>query len=260
MDIFNLDNKVAIVTGGYGHLGTAMTKALLDFGARVIVCGRSIDKFNLKFAAHTSKKLSFQKLDVTKREEVEKVFSAIISEFGSLDILINNAHAAKGSQTQGLSDDDWAFTLDGVLGSVQKCIQAASPQMQKQKSGKIINVASMYGVVSPNFEIYQGECEKFTNPAHYGAAKAGVIQLTKYYAVALGSGNIQVNSISPGPFPKDQIQQESPEFIRRLKQKNPLRKIGRPEDLAGITVLLSSKASDFITGQNIMVDGGWTTW
>jgi len=101
---------------------------------------------------------------------------------------------------------------------------------------------------------------KYTNPPHYGAAKAAVLQLTRYYAVLLGEYNIQVNAISPGPFPKTKIQHENPVFIERLKSKNPLNKIGTPEDLAGVLVLLSSHASDFMTGQNVQVDGGWTIW
>ena len=134
--------------------------------------------------------------------------------------------------------------------------------MKKQETGKIINITSMYGIVSPDFEnLYHGDnCEKYTNPPHYGAAKAAMIQLTKYYAVLLGKYNIHVNAISPGPFPKEFIQKENPEFINRLKNKNPLRKIGKPEDLAGVIVLLSSPASDFMTGQTLQVDGGWTTW
>jgi gluconate 5-dehydrogenase len=160
-----------------------------------------------------------------------------------------------------MAADDWSCAMVGVVGSVHKTIQAIIPIMKKQGSGKIINIASMYGLVSPDFKLYAGNnCEKYTNPPHYGAAKAAVIQLTRYYAVLLGEYNIQVNAISPGPFPKTKIQHENPVFIERLKSKNPLHKIGAPEDLAGVLVLLSSHASDFMTGQTIQVDGGWSIW
>jgi NAD(P)-dependent dehydrogenase (short-subunit alcohol dehydrogenase family) len=116
-------------------------------------------------------------------------------------------------------------------------------------------------LVSPDFRLYEGDgCEAYINPPHYGAAKAAIIQLTKYYASHLGPYNIQVNALAPGPFPNEKIQKENPEFVRRLKEKNPLNKIGKPEDLAGVIILLSSSASDFITGQTIQVDGGWTIW
>src|SRR5690606_2795411 len=161
-----------------------------------------------------------------------------------------------------MTDDDWEYSMDGVLGSIHKSIKAVVPIMRLQGGGKIVNIASMYGQVSPNFDkLYRGDgCEKYTNPPHYGAAKAGVIQLTKYYACLLGKENIYVNAISPGPFSKVSIQEETPIFVERLKSSNPLNKLGVPEDLIGVVVLLSSNASNFITGQNFAVDGGWTIW
>jgi gluconate 5-dehydrogenase len=160
-----------------------------------------------------------------------------------------------------MADNDFLFTLDGVLGSVHKCIKAVLPYMKKNYEGKIINISSMYGLVSPDFKLYEGDdCEKYTNPPHYGAAKAGVKQLTKYYAVLLAKYNIQVNAIAPGPFPSLTVQKDNPEFIERLKAKNPMNKIGVPEDLDGSIILLSSKASGFMTGQILQIDGGWTIW
>jgi gluconate 5-dehydrogenase len=134
--------------------------------------------------------------------------------------------------------------------------------MKAQNSGKVINISSMYGLVSPDFDsLYKGEgCEIYTNPPHYGAAKSAVLQLTRYFAALLGEYNIQVNAIVPGPFPNVAIQIANQAFIERLKSKNPLHRIGKPEDLYGVIALLSSSASDFITGQAIQVDGGWTIW
>ena len=115
----------------------------------------------------------------------------------------------------------------------------------------------MYGIVAPQFDVYN-DYPQFINPPHYGAAKAGVVQLTKYYASYLGNKNIQVNAVTPGPFPSETVQQ-SEGFIKKLEEKTALNRIGKPEDLAGAFVFLSSDASDFITGQNIIIDGGWTT-
>jgi NAD(P)-dependent dehydrogenase (short-subunit alcohol dehydrogenase family) len=259
---FNLHDKVAIVTGGYGHLGTSMVRALIKCNAIVIVAGRSLSKFQEKFSKEEQTRCVFRTIDISQRESIEKFFENILKEFGRVDILINNAHTISGNSQAKMSDEDWAFTFDGVVGSVYKTMSAVIPIMKKQNSGKIINISSMYGIVSPDFKtLYSGdECEKYTNPPHYGSAKAAMIQLTRYFAVLLGPNNIQVNAISPGPFPKTQIQESNPAFIERLKMKNPLNKIGKPEDLDGTIVLLSSAASDFITGQTIQIDGGWTIW
>ena len=115
----------------------------------------------------------------------------------------------------------------------------------------------MYGVVAPDFRVYD-ESPQFLNPPHYGAAKAGVIQLTKYYSSFLGRDNITVNAITPGPFPSSAVQEDS-DFINHLKNKTALGRVGEPEDLAGAFVFLLSDAANYITGQNIIVDGGWTT-
>ncbi|MCF8360340.1 MAG: SDR family oxidoreductase [Prolixibacteraceae bacterium] len=261
-EIFNLKNKNAIVTGGYGHLGKGMVESLLTCGCNVIVAGRSKEKYIKAFANDTENNIHFQDIDIMSSESIETCFSEVHKRFGSIEILINNAHSAKGNSQENMSDEDWNYTMEGVVGSTYKSIRAVIPYMKEQKSGKIINITSMYGIVSPDFEsLYMGDnCEKYTNPPHYGAAKAAMIQLTKYYAVLLGKYNIYVNAISPGPFPKEIIQNENPEFINRLKNKNPLKRIGKPEDLAGIIALLSSPASDFITGQTFQVDGGWTIW
>jgi len=259
-NIFDIKNKVAVVTGGYGHLGIGIVKALLDYGAKVYVAGRSKEKFLNKFVKETDT-IKFSEINILDSESIRLCFKQIFSEEGKIDILINNAHAAKGNSQESMPDDDFLYTLDGVLGSVHKCIREVLPFMKKNLEGKIINISSMYGVVSPNFSLYSGDnCEKYTNPPHYGAAKAGVIQITKYYAVLLAKYNIQVNTIAPGPFSKETIQRENPKFIERLKNMNPMSRLGVPEDLAGPILLLSSKGSSYMTGQTIQVDGGWTIW
>lgn len=258
-ELLNLTNKVAIVTGGYGHLGTAMSRGLQAYGAQVIVAGRSLDKFREKFG-ETEKNISFEQCDISSSESFKKLFTSVHEQYGKIDVVVNNAQFTQGSVAAGISDDDWAATMDGVTGSAFRAIREVIPYMQAQRNGKIINISSMYGMVSPNFSLYEGEaCSPNTNPPHYGAAKAALIQLTKYYAALLGPHNIQVNCLTPGPFPKPQVQ-ENKIFLERLQRSNPLNKIGKPEDLVGPLVLLASGGSDFITGQNIVVDGGWTAW
>lgn len=262
LELFNLRNKIAIVTGGYGYLGSSMVRTLLNCNANVIVAGRSHDKFQNTFSEQEQDMLRFMTIDITQSDSINDFFNAVSTEFGSVDILINNAHSSRGNSQENMLDEDWSYTFEGVVGSVHKTIRAVLPIMKKQKAGKILNISSMYGIVSPDFNnLYKGDdCEKYTNPPHYGAAKAAMIQLTRYFAVLLGPYNIQVNAVSPGPFPNPLLQASNPAFIEKLKRKNPLNKIGQPEDLAGVIALLSSSASDFITGQNIQIDGGWTIW
>jgi gluconate 5-dehydrogenase len=131
--------------------------------------------------------------------------------------------------------------------------------MRGQKSGNIVNIASMYGVVVPDFKVYDGDCKPNFNPPQYGASKAGVIQLTKFFGEYLIGDNIRVNAISPGPFPSPSVQKNE-EFVNCLAGKNPSRRIGNPEDLKGALLFLASDASKYVVGQNIQVDGGWTIW
>lgn len=258
-NIFDLTKKIAIITGGYGHLGVAMVDALVNFGATVIVAGRMKEKFDKKFKNYEKEKVFFKSCDIIDSKTIAIVFKEVMDEFGKIDILINNATTTRGNNPEQMSDDDWNYSIEAVLGSVHKSTREVMPFMKRQHFGKIINISSMYGIVSPDFELYEGHnCEKYLNPPHYGAAKAAIIQLTRYYATYLGKYNININSITPGPFPSLSVQKENPEFIKRLKNKNPLGKIGLPEDLSGTCILLSSPASDFITGQNFIIDGGWT--
>ena len=257
--LLDIKGKVIVITGGYGHLGTGIALGLLKEGATVVVAGRDKSKFEEKFSS-TEGSIYFQHCDIFSSENFRSLYSKVYENFSRIDVVINNAHSSKGNALDGISDEDWAVTMDGVLGSAYKSVREVAPYLKQQRAGKIINISSMYGVVSPNFDLYEGEsCSGYTNPPHYGVAKAGLIQLTRYYAVLLGPYNVQVNSISPGPFPNPEVQQNAL-FVERLRSRNPLNKIGRPEDLVGPVVLLSSAGSDFITGQNIIVDGGWTIW
>ena len=258
MEMFSLKGKVAVVTGGYGHLGKAMSEALHDAGATVIVAGRSEEKFNSVFKAEQG--YCFIETDISKTKSIQNCFEKTKKKFSRIDILINNAvyMAGGGKKPEEITDEDWAICMDGVSGSVFKCIREVIPYMHK-RGGSIINISSMYGVVSPDFSLYETSCSPFFNPVNYGAAKAAVVQMTKYWATYLAKENIKVNCISPGTFPTQKVQ-ENQEFVERLTKKNPANRIGLPEDIKGTIVFLASDASKYIIGQNLMVDGGWTIW
>lgn len=251
----NVSGKVILVTGGYGHLGKAIVHGLAAHGATVLVIGREQKKFFDSFGT-ASDNILFRKGDVSSSSGIEEVFTGIIKDYNRIDVLINNAFYSAGQSPEFMTDDEWSRGVDGALGSVFRCIRAVIPIMKNQRSGKIINVASMYGMVAPDFRAYE-QSPSFLNPPHYGAAKAGVIQLTRYYASYLGLDGITVNCVSPGPFPSEAVQADQ-DFIARLGERTVLGRIGLPEELSGIFVFLSSEAANFITGQNIAVDGGWT--
>jgi gluconate 5-dehydrogenase len=254
--LFSVKNKVVVITGGYGYLGKSISEGLAEHGAEVVVLARNEAKFNTTFENSILKNIHFQVFDIASTESIKNGFQTVFDKFGQIDVLINNAFYLRGNIPETLSDEDWNYSIDGSLNSVYRCIREVMPYLKQSKSGRIINVASMYGMVAPDFTVYEG-FPNFLNPPHYGAAKAGIIQLTKYFASYLAQYGILVNAISPGAFPSKSVQKHK-SFISSLENKNPLKRIGQPDELKGIFVFLASNASTYVTGQNIAIDGGWT--
>jgi NAD(P)-dependent dehydrogenase (short-subunit alcohol dehydrogenase family) len=253
---FDLKDKVVLVTGGYGHLGKAITESLIFHNATVYVLARNKEKFEGVFKEIKNPRLHFIVCDISDSNSIVQSLEGVLAKEGKIDAVINNAFFSRGQSPETMSNEDFAFCLDGTLSSVFRVIKALIPIYKKQNKGKIINVSSMYGMVAPQFEVYN-EFQEFLNPPHYGAAKAGVIQMTKYYASYLGLSNIQVNCVTPGPFPSNLVQKKQ-RFVEDLEKRTCLGRIGMAEDLAGAFVFLASDAANFITGQNLVVDGGWT--
>ena len=252
--MFCLDGKVAIVTGGYGHLGASITSALAASGARVIVAARSQQKFNLAFSKRPN--IDFVCMDISSTESINSAYAYIIERYHKIDLLVNNAFYCKVDDPEDLLEGAWAHGIEGVLNSVFKCTREVIVHMLKQGAGNVINVSSVYGMQPPDFRIYK-DYPKFFNPANYGTAKAAIIHMTKYYAAYYAKDGIRINSISPGAFPSESVQREK-KFIDILENEIPLGRIGQPEDLKGLVVFLAGEASKYITGQNIVIDGGWS--
>ena len=258
--LFGLNRKVAIVTGGTGHLGCAISESLAQAGARVVIAGRNAKKCE-QAALVLAKKYKVTcigiPMDISSSDSVKNAMTTIHKMMGAIDIRVNNAvYCAMGSP-ENMSDVDWGYGIDGTLTSVFRCIREAVPFLKK-KSGTIINIASMYGFISPDFKIYKDNPD-FFSPPNYGAAKAGVIQLTKYYAVYLAHYGIRVNCISPGAFPSSDVKKKK-NFVKLLCGKTPQERVGDTQELKGTIIFLASQAASYITGQNIVVDGGWTLW
>lgn len=260
-ELFSLKDQVVVITGGAGYLGSAMVSGLLDFGAKVAVADIAAWNGDGAEDPAAGERLLSIHCDVSDSASIKATFHAAKAHFGKLDILINNATYGAGYGSAGtvdqMSDGDWARGIDGAVGTCFRCIREVIPYFKEQNKGTIINLASMYGMVSPDPSIYGASGAN--NPVNYGAGKAAVLQLTRYSAAHLAPYGIRVNSISPGPFP-DPRKQQNEDFLGELRKKTMLGRVGSSEDIVGAVVFLASSASAFITGSNIVVDGGWTAW
>lgn len=259
--MFDLKEKTVIITGGSGHLGKAMSEALVAFGANLFIVGSNAEK-NINYARTLKAKYTANIceglcMDISDEKSINNTFEQIYNKTESIDLLINNAHFSRPGRVEMISDADWCTGIDGTINGVYRTSKAALKYMIPNKKGNFINIASMYGIVAPDPSIYGNS--GYDNPANYGAGKAAIIQFTKYIAATYGNIGIRANAISPGTFPSETVQKNEA-FVKNLCAKNPMGRIGVPEDLQGIIVFLASDASSYLTGQNISVDGGWTVW
>ncbi len=256
--MFNLANKNIIVTGGNGHLGKAICEVLAEYKANLFIASRNYDD-NVILANNLSSNFGNRNVaiqfDLSDISSIDNLFDYFHKNGIEVDVLINNAFYTTGKELHKMTDEEWNFGIEGTLSNITLLTKRILSLMVEQQSGKIINIASMYGVVSPDPQLYEGL--NFYNAANYGVAKAGLIQLTKYIASFYGKYGITCNAISPGPFPNPEVL-EHETFIDRLVNKVPLGRIGKPDELKGIALLLSSDESSYINGANICVDGGWT--
>jgi NAD(P)-dependent dehydrogenase (short-subunit alcohol dehydrogenase family) len=264
LDLFHLDGRIAFITGAAGHLGRSMAKGLAEAGAHVVLAGRKEE--NLRALANEllaeGRKADVVVIDVENEESVQRAFARVAEDHGRLHVLVNNAYEGAGGTMETSSVESFARAYEVAVIGAFRCIVAAKPLLKaavlETGHASIINIASMYGIVSPDLRIYDSQEE--SNPPFYGAAKAGLIQLTRYAACEYAKEGIRVNAISPGPFPKPLIRVQNPGFHERLCAKTPLGRTGEPEELKGVVVFLASDAATFVTGANLVVDGGWTVW
>ncbi len=259
-DLLSLRGRVAFVTGGAGYLGTAVCETLAEQGAAVVVVGRTGARCEA-LAARLTQEFGTPALglsvDVREPAAVAAALRQTVETFGQLDILVNNAWSGQANSAESITYEQWRADIAMGLDAVFYCAREATEYL-KTTHGCILNTASMYGHVAPDFRIY--EQPHLVNPPSYGAAKAGVIQLTKYLASALAPHYIRVNAISPGPFPLPATKTANPAFMEALERKTMLGRCGEPDDLKGAVALLVSDAGRYMTGQNVCVDGGWTAW
>lgn len=260
-DLFDLSGKNILITGGAGYLGSAMCEAVASYGAALFIAsrdGNACRQMAERLANKYKTVCEGYSVDISSEESVRQCIGTVLDHHGTIDVVVNNAAFSAVGYFDDLTETLWKKGIDGTINSVFRMCSAILPSMAERGCGNIINISSMYGMVSPDPDLYRGEV-RFNNPACYGAGKAAILQLTRYIAGYYGQKGIRCNSISPGPFPSDEVQRTK-WFADSLANKTMLKRIGRPKDLAGTLVFLASDASEYITGANICVDGGWTAW
>jgi len=266
-ELFSLKGRIAVVTGALGLIGKNHCKALSEAGASVVVC--DLDEVKCKkFASSLAENSLGVKVDITNKESILNLKDEIIQKFGKVDILVNNAAlndsfenpqvAAEQSMFENYPLELWQKSLDVNVTGMFLCSQIIGAMMAERNVGSIINIASTYGITAPDQSIYkndEGE-QTFYKSASYPVAKCAVIMFTKFLATYWGAKGVRVNTLSPGGVENNQ----EDFFIRNYSAKTPLGRMAQPTDYKGALVFLASDASNYMTGANLVVDGGWTAW
>ncbi|HID95199.1 MAG TPA: SDR family oxidoreductase [Candidatus Latescibacteria bacterium] len=252
--LFSLDGKVALVTGGAGLVGSSVSEALAEAGAVVIIASRDIKKCQAKAGELRKQGLRVraEQLDITDERSVSDFKGRIVSEWGRIDILANNA-VSRPMKRFDSPIEDWESSMKVNSTGLFLCTRIFISQMMKQNQGNIINISSIYGMVGPDFRIYDGT--DMDMPPDYAFHKGGLINFTRYLATRFAP-HIRVNCISLGGLFADQ----PTKFVESYNRRVPLGRMAKGDDLKGAVVFLASDASAYVTGHNLVVDGGWTAW
>jgi NAD(P)-dependent dehydrogenase (short-subunit alcohol dehydrogenase family) len=254
LDLFDLSGRVAIVTGGGRGIGRQMALALAELGADVVVCSRKLD--NCEEAAAELAGLGVRALalpcDAREPEQVEAVARDTVERLGRIDVLVNNAGATWGASPEEVPLEAWRKVVDVNLTGVFAFCQSVGRVMIGQGGGRIVNVASIAGL--------RGFPAEVVDAIPYSASKGGVIALTRDLACKWARHGITVNALAPGWFPSDMSAKVLEDRRDAILERIPLGRLGGPDDLKGALAFLASRASDYVTGQTLVVDGGESAW
>ena len=272
--MFSLKNKIVVLFGGNGYLGKHFCRALLNYGAILYCCDINIteDETVLEFKKLFSDRYFLRKIDATNKEELKGLYNEIIIEQKRVDVLINST-TSKGNDFylpfEEVSLEGWEIGLKGNLTSSFLTIQTFIPVMREQRSGSIINISSIYGILGNDQSIYEGSnlheiyvkdspnIKQIYSHGVYNAAKGGLNNFTRYLAAYYGKYNVRVNTITPGGifYPK-----ENDTFLKKYNAKVPLGRKANPDEINGALIFLASDSSSYVTGHNLIVDGGFSIW
>jgi len=260
--IFDIRKKTIVITGGSGFLGSQYAEGLSKVGANVIIADINYEICK-NLCTEIKKKFSTDplaiKLDLTNKQSIKQMIKSILKKYNTIDVLINNA-ADQGNpklRTTPFEDfplKDWNKAIDVNLTGVFLCCQQIGKIMKKQRNGVIINISSTYGIVAPDQRIYGSSGQN--SAAFYAASKSAILNLTRYLASYWQGTGIRVNTFSPGGVEKNQ----DPKFIKNYSKRTPLGRMAKKNEYIGPIIFLSSDASSYMTGSNLIVDGGWTAW
>ncbi|GFO66054.1 oxidoreductase [Geomonas paludis] len=256
MNGVDIDNKVVVITGAAGRIGSEYARAVAAAGAVAVIADTS-EENGRKLADEiiaNSGKADFELLDITSKESVQRLITVLTERYGRVDALVNNAYPRNkryGARLEDVTYEDFCDNVGTHLGGYFLTSQQFGLHFQKQGYGNIVNMASIYGVVAPRFEVYEGT--RMTMPVEYAAIKSAVIHLTKYLAKYFKGSNIRVNCISPGGI----LDAQPVEFLDKYRAFSLSKGMLDPQDLTGTLLYLLSDMSKFVNGQNIVVDDGW---
>ncbi|MGE0375860.1 MAG: SDR family oxidoreductase [Planctomycetaceae bacterium] len=256
--LFDLTGRVALITGGSGYLGRSLSRALAEAGATVVVASREGNRAlsaaeelpSPGGAAHRG-----VELDQLDEESLNRGFDAAVAAAGQVDILINNGQQGHALDLTNVTAEAFNKDLQNATGYFLLARRLHDHVVERQAPGAIVMMGSMYGVVGSYPAAYAGVCT--ASPVQYHALKGSIVHMTRHLAVYWAKDSVRVNCLSPGPFPNEKAPQK---MVERLKGKSPMGRMGVPHELNGALLLLVSDAGSYITGQNLLVDGGWTAW
>ncbi|KAG0163607.1 hypothetical protein DFQ28_005856 [Apophysomyces sp. BC1034] len=261
--LMSLSGKTSIITGGTGHIGAAMAEALAEAGSTVMLVDRQaaqLESTAQGIRSRTQARVETFELELADEPAVRALPERVVQLCGGLDVLVNCAAFVGTSQLEGWAvpfeqqkTPAWRAAFEVNVTSVFELVQAALPWLKHTGKGSVINIASLYGVVGPDWRLYEGT--SMGNPAAYGASKGALIQLTNWLATTLAP-HVRVNTISPGGVWRNQPDV----FTQRYIERTPLGRMATEEDFKGAALFLASDLSAYVTGQNIVVDGGWCAW